>query len=243
MKLVLNRKVDPSNSIGTVMNLEGNTLFIYDYIAKPYNWDDKDKDPNSIGSEEFLASIRNVGNTNDLDVRINSKGGELGYSLAVYQTLRECKNKVTTIVDGYAYSCAAWVMLAGDERQIMPGGIVMVHNPILEAVINSEESIAKFMPQWKASRDSIATIIADRTSMKIDDVYNIMDAQTFMNADEAIAKGFCTSKRDGKASIPSGVRNYLPSAISDAIPEVSNVDYSNLLSQTLLLQSKKATNR
>lgn len=238
MKLVLNRKVDPIDNLGTAMNLVGNTLYIYDYIIKPYSNGMEEEDPNSVESEEFLDTVRNLGDAGPIDVRINSKGGELSYSLSIYQTLRECKNKVTTIVDGYAYSCAAWVMLAGDERQIMPGGIVMVHNPIINATVDSNNAIDKVMPQWKASRDSIANIISSRTDNSIDDVYNMMDNQTFMPATEAIAKGFCTSIREGKASIPNGVGNYLPSAIRDAIPETTNADHSRVLAKSLLYRSK-----
>jgi ATP-dependent protease ClpP protease subunit len=240
MKLVHNRFVDPSEKIGTVMNIVGSTVYIYDYIAKPYGSEDQ-ADPNSVTSEEFLDTVRNM--TGDLTVRINSKGGELSYSLAVYNTLLEHDGKVTTIVDGYAYSCAAWVLLAGEDRQITTGGIVMIHNPVINATIDSETSVEKVMPQWKASRDSIADIIVTRTGGKITDVHNMMDAQTFMNADAAIKNGFCTSKRDGKASLPTGVRNYLPSAISEAIPEELNFDYSDLLTKSTLFRSKKLTNR
>lgn len=243
MRLVHNRKVNPIDNLNTVMNIVGNTLYIYDYIEKPYSWENDEKDPNSIDSEEFLTTIRNLGDSNDINVRINSKGGELSYSLAVYQTLRECKNKVTTIVDGYAYSCAAWVLLAGDDRQIMPGGIVMVHNPIINCTIDSENSISKFMPQWKASRDSIAGIIEDRTSLKNTEVINMMDNQTFMSAKESIDKGFCTSIREGKATLPVGVGNYLPPQIRESIPEATNVDYSDLLDKTAFYRSKKLINR
>lgn len=241
MRTVLNRQSDPADNINTAMNIVGSTLYIYDYIAKPY-WSEKEEDPNSISSEEFLDNVRNM--TGDIDVRINSKGGELSYSLAVYNTLLEHDGKVTTIVDGYAYSCAAWVLLAGEERQITTGGIVMIHNPVINATIDSEASVDKIMPQWKASRDSIADIITNRTGKKKPDVCNMMDAQTFMNADEAIKNGFCTSKRDGKASISKGVGNYLPSAIRDAIPEAVNAefsisDYGDLLSRSTLLKSKK----
>ena len=243
MKLVYNKQANPETKISTVMNMEGNTLFIYDYIRKVYNVENQVEDPNNITSEEFLSHIRSVGNTSDIEVRINSKGGELGYSLAVYQTLRECKNKVTTVVDGYAYSCAGWVMLSGDERYIMPGGILMYHNPIIDTTVNNENSFEDVMPQWRASRESIASIIVDRTGMKKEDVLNMMNKQTFLNADEAVKLGFCTGIRDGRASIPNGVRNYLPSEICNAIPEVSNTDYSDLLSKTTLLRAKKLTNR
>lgn len=235
----MNRTIEPIDNIGTAMNIVGNTLYIHDFIIKHYR-NEGGADPNTVTSEEFLSTIRNLGENGDIDVRINSKGGELSYSLSIYQALRECKSKVTTIVDGYAYSCAAWVMLAGDERQITPGGIVMTHNPILNATVNSPTSLDSVMPQWNASRDSIANIIVDRTGLAKDEVYNMMDAQTFMNADEAIRRGFCTSKRDGKAALPKGVGNYLPSEIRNAIPEETAdvFNYDDLLTKSYFYRSK-----
>jgi len=235
MKLVFNQKSDPSDNITTVMNIENGSLYIRDYVVKPMM--NEGGNPNDVTSEEFLSTIKNM--TGDMSVWINSKGGELGYSLSIYNALREHDGKVTTIVEGYAFSCASWIMLAGAEREITPGGIVMTHNPIINATINSEGAFESIMPQWRASRESIANIISDRTGQQKENVYNLMDAQTFMNADEAIKQGFCTRKRDGKATLPKGVGNYLPSAIRDAIPEISNTDYSNLLNQSKLFRSKK----
>lgn len=239
MRYVYNHFAEPEHNIGTSMNIVGNDLYIRDFIVKPIM--DDGGAPNSITSDQFLDTVKNM--RGDINVWINSKGGELGYSLSIYNALMEHEGKVTTIVEGYAYSCASWIMLAGSERQITSGGIVMTHNPIINAVVNSETSFDKVMPQWRASRDSIANIISDRTGKPKEEVYNLMDAQTFMTADEAIKQGFCTKKREGRALIPSGVRNYLPSEISTAIPEVQNAaDCTDLLSATTLLRAKKVLN-
>lgn len=240
MKLVFNKASEPTDSLATVMNISGNDLYVRDYIVRPYK--DEGEDRHSVTSEEFLDTINAM--TGDMNVWINSKGGELGYTLSVYNALMEHDGKVTTIVEGYAYSCASWLMLAGTEREIVPGGIVMAHNPIIDAAINSEDAFNRIMPQWRASRDSIASIISDRTGKDKQDVYNLMDAQTFMSADEAIKQGFCTKKRTGKATIPRGVGNYLPSVIRDAIPETSNdLDYSQLLTKSLSYRTKNLVKR
>lgn len=227
------------------MNVVDNTVYIYDYIQTYDSWYEEKPPEDSVKSEEFLSTIRNM--SGDLTVRINSKGGEVGYALSIYQVLREYKDKVTTIVDGYAYSCASWILLAGEDRQIMPGGVVMTHNPGMYTYHDSEESFASALNQWKVNRDSVAVITAERTGLKIEDVYDMMTKQTFFNAKDAVAKGFCTSIREGKATIPSGVSNFLPSAIRDAVPEVSNSfeDYSDLVSRSMasISRSKLLTNR
>ncbi len=237
MKCVFNHSTEPEYNLGTAMNIEKDTLYIYDYIVK----DGSNGDPTNVSSEEFLDNLKSM--TGDMFLRVNSKGGELGYSLSIYNALREHDGLVTSIIDGYAYSCAAWVPLAADVRLINSGGIVMVHNPIINTTINSEDAFDKVMPQWKASRNSIAEIIIERTGLDPISVSNMMNAQTFMNSKQAIETKFCTGMRETKASLPRGVRNSLPTEIQEAIPEVVNTDYSDLLSKSMLYRSKKLINR
>lgn len=240
MRLVLNnhKPLIQHDRISTVANIEGNTVYIYDYIETYSPWYEEDKPAeDQVTSEKFLSTIRNM--TGDITVRINSKGGEVGYALSIYQCLREHSSKVTTIVDGYAYSCASWILLAGEDRQIMPGGVVMTHNPAMYCYLSSEAEFQSSLQQWKVNRDSVATITANRTGLKIEDVYDMMDKQTFMNASDAISKGFCTGLRDGKAALPKGVSNYLPSEIRNAIPvEQEQFDTTTLVNTTRLLMSK-----
>ena len=241
MRFVYNSlEVKDNKRIVTVMNMESDVFYIYDYVQTYSPYYDEDKpSPDNVTSEAFLENLRK--HTGKLTVRINSKGGEVGYALSIYQTLREHVGEVTTIVDGYAYSCASWLLLAGDVRQIMPGGVVMTHNPGMYVYHDSLLSFESTLSQWKVTRDSVATITADRTGQKIEDVYDMMDKQTFFGAKDAIAKGFCTSIRDGAATIPSGVSNFLPESIAKSVPEVANCDYSDLLGKTKELSQLATT--
>lgn len=241
MRHVVN-SLNPNCRINTVYNVVDNTVYIYDYVGTVTPWYDEDKpESDQVTSEQFLNTVRNI--TGDITVRINSQGGEVGYGLSIYQTLMEKTSKVTCVVDGYAYSCASWILLAGDEREIMPGGIVMTHNPGMYSFHDSENSFNSALQQWKASRDSVANITANRTGLKIEEVYDMMEKQTFMNASDAVSKGFCTKIREGKATMPKGVGNYLPSEIRNAVPEVENsFDYSDLLTKTNLFRTKKLIN-
>ena len=233
MKLVLNSVPQKTNEI-TVMNMENNTLFIYDYIGS-MKWNEEDT---TVTTTSFLNELRNV--SGDITVRINSKGGEVGNALAIYQLLSEHRGKVTCVVDGYAYSSASWILLAGTERLINTGGIVMVHNPHMYVEVSDEKSIENAMPQWRAHRDSINMIITERTGMKTDKVKDLMDATTFMNSKQAIENGFCTGMASQLANIPQQIQNSLPDALKKDVPKQNN--YSELLRNSLLAKSKYFVN-
>lgn len=63
----------------------------------------------------------------DVVVNINSYGGDVFAGFEMHNMLREYKGKVTTKVTGLAASAAAFMYLAGDERQIGENGMVMFH--------------------------------------------------------------------------------------------------------------------
>lgn len=229
MRTVLNQQVSNKNDDAvTVANMEGNTLYIYDYIAdnKWYS------DDTVVTASDFVSNLAKV--TGDITVRINSKGGEVGNALAIYQQLKDHQGKVTCVVDGYAYSCAAWILLAGEERLINTGGLVMVHNPIMYVRLDSENSFDKYMPQWKAHRDAINLIISERTGMPSNKVTDMMNAETFMTSKQAVENGFCTGIKNTLASIPSSVGNSVPENLR------KEINVSNSSVEILKLRSRGA---
>jgi ATP-dependent Clp protease protease subunit len=209
--LVLNRKQLPSGEVleSKVTFNQSNELMIYDVIM-PSKWFEGDT---SVTPAEVMDFMKDA--PADLNVRINSSGGEVGSALAIYNRLLEHKGKVTTIVDGYAFSSAGWLALAGEDRQICNGGLFMMHNPYLYAKIDSLKEVDNVRNRWESHRDSIVDIFTTRTSMQADEVKNLMEAETYMSAPEAVAKGLFKSVRNARPetailnclSIPETVKN------------------------------------
>lgn len=83
----------------TVVNVDGNTIELYDYIISQRYYEEQP----GITANEFLDALNTM--KGDITVRINSRGGEVGNALSIYQRLREHNGTVKCIVDGYAYSC------------------------------------------------------------------------------------------------------------------------------------------
>lgn len=219
--LVLNRKGTPSGETleCRVTFNQSNELMIYDVIM-PQKWYDGDT---SVTPTEVVDFLKDA--PADLTVRINSSGGEVGSALAIYNRLLEHPGKVTTIVDGYAFSSAGWLALAGSDRQICNGGLFMMHNPYLYARIDSLQEIDNVKNRWESHRNSIVDIFTTRTKMKSDEVTNLMAAETYLSASEAVDKGLFNSVRNGKPDtailnclhIPDAARN----KVSITLPDVA----------------------
>lgn len=124
-------------------------------------------------------------------VRLNCRGGEAAAGITMYNRLLEHDAEVCTLVDGQAASAASVIFLAGERRFMAPGTTLMIHEPLTYTVGNiaaHEQSIA----QLKALRDSVATLYADRTKAKLEDVKAWLAAETHFTPEQAIEHGFAT---------------------------------------------------
>lgn len=192
--LILNRKQLPSKDQmveSRVVFNSANELLVYDYIM-PFKWSEEDT---AVTPDTVVNFLKDA--PKELTVRINSSGGDVGAALAIYNQLLEHGN-VTTIVDGYAFSSAGWLALAGQNRQICNGGLFMMHNPYTIGQVNSLASVENLKQRWESHRDSIVDIFTSRTSLKADDVKNMMEAETYLGAQESVNKGLFHSVRNGR---------------------------------------------
>ena len=164
-------------------------------------------------SDEYVVGLNTVIDainqaSGDIRVRINSKGGEVGTAVTLYNRLREYdKGKVTTVVDGHAYSAGGLLAQAGDERIIKNTSTFMCHNAMMFTMINGPQSLKKAENAWKAHQDQVIGIFTDRTAINREELVSLMDEETFLNAEDATAKGFFDRvesgspqpKKEGKA--------------------------------------------
>jgi ATP-dependent Clp protease protease subunit len=231
--LVLNTKRLPSGEtlMCKVVFNATKELLIYDYIM-PHKYFDEDT---AVTPSEVMDFLKDA--PTDFSVRINSSGGAVGAAMTIYNRLLEHPGKVTTIVDGYAFSSAGWLALAGQERQICNGGLFMAHNPSLFTEVRNLRDIDDAKAQWVSNRQSIIDIFSARTAMNAEEISNMMDAETYMSAGEAVEKGLFHSVRNGKPD--TAILNCLqiPQTAMNKV-EMPKVDLAELQRKALNLRRK-----
>ena len=189
--------------------------------------------PNALAASTDLPCVTPEDVTQHMDtldprrpliVTINSKGGEIGAALEMYDAVRKHPSEVTTIVTGYAYSAAGKLAMAGDKRIINTGGMFMMHNPRLVGItVSSTEDIDQARTEWEAHRTAILNIFEDRTDIpreKLDEY--LTPGGTYMAAQEAVDAGFFHEVGSSKANLTA--LNYLdtsslPEDLKATIPE------------------------
>jgi ATP-dependent Clp endopeptidase proteolytic subunit ClpP len=124
-----------------------------------------------------------------INLHVNSKGGDVLDGFAIYDTLMKHKARVIAHVEGIAASMASVIICAADEVQMAAGAWLMVHDPS-GGTNGRSKDLRKMADILDKMRGAIADTYAARTGQPVDALLRMMDAETWLTATEAKAKGF-----------------------------------------------------
>jgi len=125
----------------------------------------------------------------DLTVWIDSYGGNPFAGAGIYNALKEHDGKITVKIDGKAMSAASVIAMAGDEVLMSPVAMMMIHNP-LTGIWGDQHELRKVADVLDEIKESIMNSYVIKTGMDRESVSNMMDEETYMSAEKAVANGF-----------------------------------------------------
>ena len=143
------------------------------------------------GDEVTPAAFRKElhSGSGDVTVWINSPGGDVFAAAQIYNMLKEYPGKVTVKIDAIAASAASVVAMAGERVMISPVGHIIIHNPSTIAWGDSEE-MSKAKQLLDGVKESIINAYEMKTGLSRAKLSKMMDAETDMPAQIAVALGF-----------------------------------------------------
>lgn len=135
----------------------------------------------------YLQSIRR---NQDVHLYINSPGGLVDQTLAIYDTMQFMGSEVATYCIGQAASGAAIILMAGTKgkRYILPNAKVMLHQPY-GGITGQAEDIRIQAEEVLRDKARLNGIIAKCTGKPIERVAEDTERDRFMNAKEALEYG------------------------------------------------------
>lgn len=122
-------------------------------------------------------------------IHLNSPGGDMFTSLALYDAIRGCKVPTRTIADGLAASGAAMVLVAGTERLAQPSAAIMIHQ-LSSWFSGTHEQTKDEMKVQKFLMSRMVKIFAERTGCKLEDIEELVKRDYWMDTKEAKKRGF-----------------------------------------------------
>lgn len=167
---------------------EGDTadLDIYGDIAS-WSWSG-----DNVSAANLSRQLEELGDVSQINVHINSYGGEVAEGLAIYNALRRHKAKVVTTCDGFACSIASVIFMAGDERLMSKASLLMIHNAWTSAYGVNANDLRKLAEDMDAITARSKAAYLDRVSIGEDELSALMDAESWISPDDAVEKGFAT---------------------------------------------------
>ena len=126
----------------------------------------------------------------DVTVWINSPGGNVFAAAEIYTMLKEYAGAVTVRIASIAASAASVIAMAGDQVQMSPTALLMIHDPSTIAMGNAKD-MEKAIETLNEVKESIINAYIAKTGLRHNKVAELMSNETWMNAKKALDLGFC----------------------------------------------------
>ncbi|WP_186439708.1 head maturation protease, ClpP-related [Kurthia sp. Dielmo] len=147
-----------------------------------YDWLDMD----STAPKDIVDSLPTT--NENLDVIINSGGGDVYAGSEIYTALKEYPGKVNIKIVGIAASAASVIAMAGHVT-ISPTAQIMIHN-VSSFAAGDNRTMQHEADVLKGFNESIASAYVDKTNQPLDDILELMNKETWLTAQQAVELGF-----------------------------------------------------
>lgn len=193
----------PKNKFWNFKNKDTDTgeLMLYGEISDVSWYGDE------VTPKQFKNDLDALGDIKNLNIYINSGGGDVFAGQAIYSMLKRHAAYKTSYTDGLAASIASIIAQAADKRVIASNGMMMVHNAWTIALGNKNE-LRKIADTMEQIDKTLIGVYSEKTGLKDAEIIEMLDAETWMTAEEAVKKGFADEIEEGKkvaASIKGGI--------------------------------------
>ena len=150
------------------------------------------------GSKEFLADLGKLDGQH-IHLRINSPGGSVVEGTAIYNALRRHKGGLTVHIDALAASMASVIAMAGAPVYIADNALMMIHNPWTVSMGDSDQ-LRKEADLLDKLKSTLVNAYTRKTGMDQEQIAEMMDSETWLDAVEAVALGFADAIEEGVAA-------------------------------------------
>ncbi|KFC63985.1 ATP-dependent Clp protease proteolytic subunit ClpP [Bosea sp. LC85] len=163
-------------------------ILLYGDVGDPWGWGD------GFTPSDVAKALALHGGA-DITVRLNSGGGIAFDGVAIYSLLRAhalTGGKVAIVVDGIAASAASLIAMAGDSIEMRAGAMMMIHDAS-GITWGTAEDHEKSRAMLDKLSGQYARVYADRSGKPEAEVRDLMLAETWFTAEEAVAAGLSTA--------------------------------------------------
>jgi ATP-dependent Clp protease, protease subunit len=192
------------------------TMYLYDAIGDWYG----------LNASEFIKELAGV-DAETIHLRINSPGGDVFDARAIATAIKQ-KGNVIAHIDGVCASAATYIATSCNEVEMAEGSFFMIHKAWTLAMGNADDmrSTADLLEKVDGS---IVNDFCKKTGKDAEEISQMMAAETWMTASEALENGFVDRIFDGEDvenkwnlsaydNVPDSVLSGTKNAIANDVP-------------------------
>jgi ATP-dependent Clp protease protease subunit len=153
-----------------------------------------------------LVHLESTDPDRDIQLYINSPGGEMTALFAIYDTMQYVKADIATTCVGQAASSAAVLLAAGasGKRFTLPHARVLIHQPH-GGVQGQSVDIEIAAREVIAQRDQMVRALARHTGQSVERVERDIDRDYILRGEEAVAYGLVDEVIEHRVIVPAAV--------------------------------------
>ena len=158
-------------------------------VANDDKWIYEYFDVEAVSPKDIEAQLEKA-NGQELEVEINSGGGDVFAGSDIYTMLKGYTGNVTAKIVGIAASAASVIVMAANKVLISPTAQIMIHNVSVYGGGGDYRDMEHYAEMLKNYNVSIANAYQLKTDMKQDELLDLMNKETYMNAQRAVELKF-----------------------------------------------------
>lgn len=145
---------------------------------------------------DFNYKMKSIKEDEDIELEINSYGGDVFLGIDLMNTLRGHSGKVTVTITGIAASAASIIAMGADTLRMYSNTQLMVHNAWTYAAGNAKE-LRKIADDLESIGESVLASYTHRVDEAT--VKKLLDEETYLSASKSKELGFIDEIVDAKA--------------------------------------------
>jgi ATP-dependent Clp protease protease subunit len=168
-------------------------LYIYDNVkSDSVNWWTGEVTESETSSKYVKAQLENMQDIKNINIYINSYGGDVKEGLGIYNQLKRHPAQKTVYVDGFACSIASVIAMAGDKVIMGNNTLMMIHHASMGVYGNAEE-LRKAANDVEVIDKASCSSYLTKASTKLtqEKLTELLDNQTWLSAEQCLEFGLC----------------------------------------------------
>lgn len=156
-----------------------------DIVSENYRWYEDE-----TSAVSFRDALAGLGDIDELEIHINSGGGDVFEAVAIFNMIKRHKAKVSIHIDGLAASAASVIAMAADTLYMPENSMLMIHNA-WSVFMGNHHELRDYADQLEKINDTTVkqSYLDKNPDIDVEALSQLMDKETWLSASEAFEMG------------------------------------------------------